>query len=350
MRPVLGCFMNIKTFTVLKTPRSLDRHIWTRIKYATISPTSWVVRWLGLAICVFLCLNHCFARDLFVNNAAGDDLFDGGAPTTEQQGHGPFQSLTRALKSALPGDRIILAKTDLPYRESVTLATSRLSGSAFQPFTIEGQGATFDGTRPVPPDAWEFVSGNVFRFQPEHMQFQQLYLDGVPALLHPTARKTGGHPDLQPREWATAEGWIYFRVDHGNLPEQYPLSYSYLQNAFTLYKVENVVINDIVVQGYVIDGVNLHDAHGPCILNGVTCRGNGRSGIAVVSNSQADLRACLIGDNGQSQVFVDSYSECNLANCDVIGNSAPAYEVREHSKLLIDGKPTDVGGNASGNK
>jgi hypothetical protein len=266
------------------------------------------------------------ARDLYVDNLAGDDLFDGASPTSADHGHGPFHTLARALKSAIAGDRIVLAKTGAPYRESVSLVGSRYSGTAYQPFTIEGQGATFDGTRPVPPEAWEFVSGDVFRFQPEKKQFQQLYFDGTPALRHPAPSQAGRLPELEPREWALVDGWIYFRVDHGNLPQQYPLSYLFLQNAFTLYKVNNVVINDLVVQGYVIDGINLHDAHGPCTLNGINCRGNGRSGVAIVSDSQADLHSCLIGDNGQCQVLVDTYSECNLLNCDVIGNTAPAYE------------------------
>jgi hypothetical protein len=59
----------------------------------------------------------------------------------------------------------------------------------------------------------------------------------------------------------------------------------------------------------------------------------------VVSNSQADLQDCLIGDNGKCQVLIDTYSDCNLAGCEVLGNTAPAYEVREHAHLLIDGKP-----------
>ncbi len=282
------------------------------------------------------------ARDLFVNNMAGDDLFDGGAPTSADHSHGPFRTLARALKSALPSDRIILAKTDEPYHESVTLAGARLSGSPLLPFVIEGQGAIFDGTRPAPPEAWEFVRGDVFRFQPEKKQFQQLYFNGRPALRHPVSGPSSRVPELEPREWALVEGWIYFRVDHGSLPEQYPLSYSYLQNAFTLYKAENVVINDLVVQGYVIDGIQLHDAHGPCVLNGVTCRGNGRSGVAVVSDSQAELQGCLIGDNGQCQVLVDTYSDCNLSNCEILANTAPAYEVHEHSRLLIDGKPASL--------
>ncbi len=307
------------------------------------------MRWFLIFLLMVLVADaagNAAAHDVYVNNTAGDDLFDGSAPTSADHGHGPFRTLTRALKSAISGDRIVLAKTDEPYRESVSLVGSRYSGTAYQPFTIDGQGATFDGTRPVPPEAWEFVSGDVFCFQPEKKQFQQLYFDGAPALRHPSPSQIGRLPELEPREWALVDGWIYFRVDHGNLPQQYPLSYSYLQNAFTLYKVNNVVINDVLVQGYVIDGINLHDAHGPCTLNGVNCRGNGRSGVAVVSDSQADLHACLIGDNGQCQVLVDTYSDCNLLNCEIIGNTGPAYEVRQSSKLLIDGKPAE--GNSTG--
>ena len=80
---------------------------------------------------------------------------------------GPVQSLTRGLATAQPGDRIVMSNTGEPYRESVTLFGGRNSGQRSQPFVIEGNGATLDGSLPVPPKAWEHFAGDVFRFRPD---------------------------------------------------------------------------------------------------------------------------------------------------------------------------------------
>jgi hypothetical protein len=301
---------------------------------------TFVVRSIFLAL-AFASTLPAAARDIFVSNTAGDDLFNGAAPASTEPGEGPFRTLKRALRSANAGDRIILAKTDVPYRESVSLVGSPNSGSSSFPFIIEGQGATLDGSRSVPPEAWRFVSGDIFRFQPERKQYQELFLDGVPAVRRPNPPEDGRLPKLGPKEWTMVGGWIYFCVEHGRLPQQYNLSYAYLASAFTLYKVEGVIIHDLVVQGYALDGLYLNDTRGPCLLSGLNCRGNARAGVSVVGAAKADLNACLLADNGSCQLLVEGYSGCNLSNCDVVGNTAPQWKVGENSELRIDGKLVD---------
>ena len=79
------------------------------------------------------------------------------------------------------GDRIVVAKTARLYRESLTLQAARHSGIPTRPFVIVGNGATIDGSAPVPGDAWEHVEGEVFRFRPRSATFQILFLGGKPA-------------------------------------------------------------------------------------------------------------------------------------------------------------------------
>src|SRR5262249_23900589 len=93
---------------------------------------------VALSIALFTAGCEAAARDIFVNNLAGDDLLDGTLPTNTSPGIGPFHTITRALRAAGPGDRIDLANTGEPYRESVSLVGSRHSGNALRPFTIEG--------------------------------------------------------------------------------------------------------------------------------------------------------------------------------------------------------------------
>ena len=142
------------------------------------------------------------ARDLFVDNIAGNDRADGTTQAVVQPGIGPVRSLSRALYIADAGDRILMANTGTPYHESVCLQGMRNSGFYFKPFTIDGGGATLDGSSPVPADAWHFERGEMFEFQPLHVAYQQLFLDGVPAKRRPVASPLGGLPELGPREWA----------------------------------------------------------------------------------------------------------------------------------------------------
>src|SRR5262245_9502399 len=299
-----------------------------------------LIRLLAIALAILLIdVGPIAARDIFVDNLAGDDLLDGTLPTNTSPGIGPLHTITRALRAAAAGDRIILANTGEPYRESVSPVGSRHSGNPVRPFTIEGNGAVMDGTAAVPPEAWQWFRGDVFRFQPPKKQFQQLFLDGLPAVRHPAGAQDGVAALLQPKEWAETGGWIYFRVEKGKMPQEYALSYSIWPVAITLYKVESVAINNLVVQGYRVDGLNLNDATGPVVLSGVTGRANGRAGIAVVGASEADLQSCALEGNGQCQLLLEGYSECNLSHCEISDASSPRWQVHNGAKLLIDGQP-----------
>jgi hypothetical protein len=278
------------------------------------------------------------ARDLFVNNLSGDDLFDGRSPVREGPGHGPNQTIWRALRSARAGDRIVLAKTDEPYRESISLVGSRHSGHVQRQFVIDGNGAILDGSRPVPFDAWEFVRDDIFRFQPGRMDFQQLFHNGAPLVRRPYSPIYNRKLELEPLEWSLAGGWVYFRVEKGKMPQDYHLSDAYLTTGITIYKVEGVIIDNLIVQGFAVDGINLNDAVGPTILTGVISRGNGRSGVTVTGVSKVDLQGCLLGDNGQSQLLVQEFGNASVSNCDLLDNTGPKWEVKNGAKLLMDGK------------
>ena len=112
------------------------------------------------------------ARDILVNNTAGDDRFSGLRWETSSDGAGPLHSIGRALQLAQVGDCVVLAKTARPYREAISLVGSRHSGTPRQPFVLRGNGAILDGSEPIPPDAWQSYEGPVFRFRPRAMGHQ----------------------------------------------------------------------------------------------------------------------------------------------------------------------------------
>jgi hypothetical protein len=277
-----------------------------------------------------------WARELFVDNLAGDDGNNGEAPTPSLEA-GPVRTIGRALALAKSGDRITVAKTPEPYREQLSLSAGNHSGIGAMPLTIAGNGAVLDGTAPVPPNSWELVRKQLFRFRPPRGGFHRLFLSGKPAVQVPVDAASGKLPQLTTAQWCSHEGYIYFATEANNAPRDYDLTYAALPTGITLYHVHDVVILDLVVQGFQRDGVNAADGVRNCRLGGLTLRGNGRSGLAVSGSSQVGCDGLLAGDNGRSQVHLERWATLGLENCNLLEGSAPAVENRG-GRLYVDGR------------
>jgi hypothetical protein len=274
-----------------------------------------------------------FARDIFVNNLLGDDRRGGSLPAPAGEGGGPCRSIAKALRIAQPGDRIVIAKTDQPYRESITLQGPHHSGDERFPTTIVGNGATLDGTASLAEAAWEYAGNNTFRTRPPHMSFQQLFLDDRISV---RKQPLPGHsPSLAPREWCLAEGWIYFRVDEGKLPNAYVLSCCGEQVGITLYDVHDVIIEDLKLRGFWLDGVNCHDNVRRTDLIRLTTQENGRSGISIGGASRVRIDTCTSSANGQAQVRVEGYAIVEMIDNELDATSAPPL-VREGGKVVVE--------------
>lgn len=267
------------------------------------------------------------ARDIYVDNVHGDDRRDGSAPVGAGDMAGPCRTIARGLRLVQPGDRLVLANHGTPYRESLTLQAARHSGLPGQPFELQGNRAVLDGTQPVPGDAWEHYRDEIFRFQPRRMGHLMLYLGAKPAVRCPVADYEG-LADMKPLEWSLIQGQVYFRVEPDRFPREYELAITALPVGLTLYEVRHVVVSDLIVQGFQLDGVNAHDNVYDARLVGLTCRGNGRSGISIGGASRVRLESCLVGDNGAAQVRTEGFSRTEIADSQLLENTAPAI-VRE---------------------
>jgi hypothetical protein len=281
-------------------------------------------------------------REVFVDNAGGDDRFSGQQPRDPGGMGGPVRTLAKALRLAGPGDSIVLAKTDAPYRESLSLTGSRHSGAAQQPFAIQGNGAILDGSVPAPGEAWELYKGAIFRLRSRATGYPQLFIDGRPAVRVFAPQAAKRPPELQPRQWCSLEGRIYFCVEKTKLPGDYKLSYAHDQTGITLFHVEYVRIANLTVQGFQVDGISLCNSAREVSLSNVTCRGNGRSGVAVGGASQATIDASLLGNNGQAQLLTLPYSEAHLRNTHLLSNTAPGW-VDQGGQVTIDGHRVEGG-------
>jgi hypothetical protein len=299
------------------------------------------LRHLTLLACCALPSTLAEARDIYVSNAAGDDRSTGDFQGNTTAGLGPVQTIAKALRLAQPGDHLVLANTGQPYRESVSISGTRLSGLGSVPLVIMGNGAILDGSLPVPDRAWEHYLGDMFRFRPARIGHQQLFIDDRPALRRPATSLDWKVPNLEPREWCLVGGYIYFCVEQGKLPQDYLPTYAALPVGITLYKTHDVVIDDLIVQGFQLDGINAFDGAFDILLSGVTCRGNGRSGLSAGGSSRVVLRDSVLGDNGAAQLRTEGYSHVTVNSSQLISNTAPAVS-RHGGQVTIDGTPVDA--------
>jgi hypothetical protein len=281
---------------------------------------------LGWFVVVLLFLaGPAAARDIYVSNTAGNDRFSGSQPKNLADTSGPVRTLAKAVRLAGPGDHIILADTGRPYREGVSLVGSRGSGNAGGPLVIDGNGAVLDGSAPIPPEQWKHERDNVFRFRPPQMGCCRVFLDGHAAVCVPAKFGSDVPPKLQPHEWCSEHGFIYFAVDAGKLPADYKLAYACLPTGITLYQVDRVVIKDLVLQGFQLDGIAAENGARSVVLEQVTCRDNGRSGLSVGGASQVELDGCTLAGNGTAQLRTLPYCWVHVYRSELTGDSAPGW-------------------------
>jgi len=172
---------------------------------------------------------------------------------------------------------------------------------------------------------------------PEWKSHQQLFLGDRPATRVYVNRLAAVPPDLEPLQWCLFQGTIYFCVEPDRHPQDYPLRYAKLQVGITLHHVQGVTIRDLVVQGFQLDGVNLANTARDVRLEGVVLRGNGRAGLTVGGASRGELIDSLLGDNGAAQILTLPNGELRVHNCQVLGNTAPAW-VDEGGRFFLEGK------------
>jgi len=292
--------------------------------------------WVAIASCLLVAGTmypwSAAARDVFVDNTSGDDKNIGlhaqsqgdtaGAPGTL----GPVRTIAKALRLARAGDRIVLANSHQPYRECVALVGTRHSGAArLMPFIFDGNGATLDGSAPIPADGWAHFRDNIFRFRPKALIRPVLFFGGRAIQPLPLPRATAFPPRLEPLQWCAIEGAIYFAVQSSRLPPDYKLSYAELPTGITLYQVDQVVIRNLTIRGFQADGVAAAVGARNVVLDNVTCTANGQSGVCVLGGAQVEIETCKLAGNGQSQLLTLPNSETHLLASELANDTARGW-------------------------
>lgn len=280
-----------------------------------------------------------FSRDIYVDNVIGDDRNIGSNTVATDVGSGPCRSIRKALIIANRGDRIVIANTGQPYYETITLQGAKHSGYEGLPFEIVGNGAVLDGTVSIEADKWRHEVDGVYRYKPLLMSYQTLYIDSVPAARVRIAKREE-LTTLEPLQFTVFQGSIYFRPEKNRLPLDYNLACSGCSVGVTLFGVRTVVVQDLLIQGFQLDGVNVHDNVSDASIVSVTSRGNGRSGVSVGGASRARIIASLLGNNSTAQFRSEGYSKTEIINCEIVDDDPTAPGMRiEGGTVVRDGQP-----------
>jgi hypothetical protein len=278
--------------------------------------------WIVALLVVVATASLAEARDIFVDNVHGDDRQGGQSPDSQGDVGGPCRTIAKALRIAQASDRIVLANHGVPYRECISVQAARHSGDSAFPLQIMGNGATLDGTMSLAEASWESVGDYIFRTHPARMSYNQLFLDDRPLVRQ---RSADGNPAaLKPLEWSLQDGWLYFRCEKDRLPQSYDLSCCLHQAGITLYDVHDVIIENLVIRGFFLDGVNAHDTTTRTDLIGLVCKDNGRSGISVGGASRVRIDTCQASGNGAAQVRTEGFSIVQIIDSQLDPASAPA--------------------------
>lgn len=256
------------------------------------------------------------ATEWFVNNRDGDDRFDGRTMLPVNETTGPVKSIGAALKRLGPGDTVQIANMGIIYYESLSMVGPRFTG-----VSIQGNGATVSGAKPVPSEAWVSLGNSLWRFTPRRKAHYQL-ISGDQALTEFAVDKNAAKLRAVPAgQWAGWHGSIYLQLapHAGQRPDQMALEFAGEEVGLTLLDLNDVLISDLELRHFRLDGINAHDRCRDVVLDNVRLVENGRAGLATGGTSRVTLKDSIVENNRIAQVL-----DLELARTKVVTSEAPA--------------------------
>lgn len=281
------------------------------------------MRLLISGIIVGVCANlgsfdarNLHAGIIYVNNKFGRNDYDGSAEKSLGARSGPVKTIHRALEIAKRGDMIDIANTGQPYYSTLELRGLRHSGTPTFPFRIQGNGATLDGSFAVPAYAWiPQREQYLWKFRPRRKGHYGLYLEDASLPEVAIDRDGANLNTLTPGSWGVWRGEIYYRTKKLEEPPELPLRFAVRSVGITLYDVENVRIEGVVLKNFRLDGINAHDRVHDTLFNNVTVSGCGRSGMTVSGTSRITVSNSTIRNNRNHSILIEGLAEAEVLEC-----------------------------------
>ena len=257
------------------------------------------------------------AGTIFVDNVGGDDRFDGTAATRDSGRVGPVRTLHRAVRLANFGDTIVIANEGQPYYESLTLTGGKHSGNATVPFRVIGNGATLSGLWSVPTECWRQHDGNVWSFEPIHKGHYLLRKDGRKLEQVEVGSYLEQPVGLPAGKFAVYKGRVFYKPERGEDIQEHSFDMAQRTTGVSLYGVRNVIIRDLNVQHFRVDGLNAHSLCRDVVVNNLTSTHNGRSGLTVAGSSSIVFRRCDVKDNLIDSLRIMERGEADLQDSEL---------------------------------
>ena len=263
-----------------------------------------VCRLLLSVLIVLSGLPALHAEIIYVDNILGDDAYDGTSATPINPTSGPVRTFGRGLQLLKPGLRLNITNTGLPYFGSLELNGAKHSGTPLSPMFIDGNGAEINGAIPVPKTGWQQVGQSLWKFTPFRKGHYLLILDNkaLPETVVP--RDSLELPDLAEHHWAAWQGAIYFKASTLEVPADLELWFATRSMGITLYDVHDIIVRDIKVRHFRIDGINAHDRCKNTVLERITAEENGRAGVVAAGSSKILLVKPTVNNNLRHSVLV----------------------------------------------
>ena len=256
------------------------------------------------------------ARVIYVDNRIGDDTNDGSLPQTLQLRIGPVHSLRRAGLLVRPGDVIEIANTGIPYRGALRLIGGKASGVPSQPVYVNGNDAVFDGSELVEPASWESLGGDLWRLDPLKKGWYQLVRGDVAVPEAPHA-EADGRP-LPPRgHWSVWQGAIYYHAEPDEMPAFGAYRLATHEAGIFIYGAHHIVVRNLTLRHYRLDGVNVHDLVYAARLENVVAEANGRSGVFVGGSSEVILDGGALRDNRDAPLLIREKAKVDVRDVDL---------------------------------
>jgi hypothetical protein len=237
--------------------------------------------------------------DFYVDPALGDEHANGLAAKVDGT-NGPVKTIARGLKLAQPGDTVHLASAI--YKESAIFHDR--AGEEGRPITLDGHGATLEGSDPLNPDDWPEVSPGLFRndhlLRLDDAVIQRWFFLWDGKMNHMGRTSKGLRPDfkkpeeLQPGEWTfikddsrkvagSAQIWGAFYV---KLPPGQKLADAHIAAPIRSAGVQMsgtnkwLVMRNLIATHVYNDGYNIHGSCRDCVFQNIRAFECGDDGIS----------------------------------------------------------------------
>lgn len=275
------------------------------------------VAFLSVASILLNVATSATAEVYYVNNRTGADRNDGLVETPLSNITGPVKSISQALKLASFADTINVANTGVPYYDNLSFQGEKHSGDPVRPFRLIGNGATITGAMVVPEGAWREAARDVWKVTPFRKGFFQLLRDGkaLPEVRLAAGEKWDSIPNLEVDQWCAWRGSIYYRIERLTEPSTLKMSIARRSCGITVFAAHNIVISDLTIQHFRLDGVNLHDLATDIQLEKLTLRENGRAGFAIGGSSTARISGSDIERNRNHSVLIQEAAAVAIEDC-----------------------------------